>query len=536
MAETESRRIPFFFGTLEGWVLPVLVGLAFAVRLYMVFHTFVITNDGVLYVKMAKLISAGEAGRAFDLLFFSLYPLIIAAFQKVFGDWELSAQMVSAVFGSLTIIPLYFLIRSQFSRTVALISSTFFVFHPYLVRFSAEVVRGPTFWFVFMTALWVGWEAISRKRAWLFFLTGLLGVVSFLLRPEGILVIPIFLGWVLVRDWGTFRTTYRQRISFGLILLLTVPVLFSPTVLYLKKKTGHWHWARAEEIPRLALSDITMSHIKRNLDKIEVKPWGNSKEARLELIRLRFFLSLAVDHRIGIVALELLSKFQKAMHPFLLILLAFGTIRRKYVPYHRREELFLLSVLAILFLVLFRYGTVIVYIGTRHMMVPVMLCLAWAGAGVVELEHRIRNTSLAVKSTNGWIVAFRYLRWMFLILVIISLLPKTLASQRVDKIPIMEAGLWIKKHAPKKPVVMTQEGLLRVAFYADGTFLEIPQDEALDEYVKKREVDFLAINEKDIQKTHPGLIDSLNSSRFRKEVVLGKPSGPYVIWIYSLGS
>nr|NIO06365.1 hypothetical protein [Pseudomonadota bacterium]NIS72662.1 hypothetical protein [Pseudomonadota bacterium] len=161
MRETHNTELSDFFARHEGWIVSFLLGLAFAVRLYLVFHTYLITHDGILYIKMSKLISQGEVGAAFQLLFFNLYPLMTIPFQQIFNEWELSAQMVSAVFGSLTIIPFYLLIRSIFGRTVALISSIFFVFHPYLARFSAEVVRGPAFWFFFMMALWVGWEAIS---------------------------------------------------------------------------------------------------------------------------------------------------------------------------------------------------------------------------------------------------------------------------------------------------------------------------------------------------------------------------------------
>ncbi len=111
MNKAESTRLTRFAEIREGWIVPILLGLAFGVRLYLVFHTYLITNDGVLYIKMSKLISQGEAGAAGSLLFFDLSPLITMVFQKVFSDWELSAQMVSAVFGSLTIIPLYFLMK-----------------------------------------------------------------------------------------------------------------------------------------------------------------------------------------------------------------------------------------------------------------------------------------------------------------------------------------------------------------------------------------------------------------------------------------
>ncbi len=83
---------------------------------------------------------------------------------------------------------------------------------------------------------------------------------------------------------------------------------------------------------------------------------------------------------------------------------------------------------------------------------------------------------------------------------------------------------------------MGQGELARIGFYGDGTFLEIPRNEDLHESLKRGKVDFLAINEKNIEDTHPGLIDSLDSERFEKEVVLGMPSGQYVIIIYSVRS
>ena len=536
MKKTENTGFTPISKIRERWIVSVLLGLAFGVRLYLVFHTYLITNDGIMYVKMSKLISQGEAGSAFGLLFFNLYPFIIIVFQKVFNDWEFSAQMVSAVFGSLTIIPFYFLIRSLFGRTVALISSILLVFHPYLVRFSAEVIRGPTFWFFFMMTLWVGWEAISRKRAWLFFLTSLLGATAFLLRPEGIFVLPIVAVWLFLKHWETLKSTYKQRIFFALILLLTVPILLSPAMLYLKKKTGRWHWARVDTIIGFATDSATVSNIKKNFHKLEMKPWDESSQGLNEFIRLRQFLSLAAEHRIGIVTLEMLSTFLKAMHPLLLILLLFGAIRRKEIQYQGKEELFLLSVLAIFFLILVGYGTITFYIGTRHMIAPVILCLAWAGIGVFELEYRITQTSWLTKSCHKGNAGFRNMRWILLILIVLALLPKTLAPQRVEKVPLKKAGIWIKEHGTGNPVVMTQGKLIRIVFYADGRFVEVPQDQDLFEYAKKNRVNFLAINEKDIEGVHPNLIHSLDSEQFKEEVVIGKSSGPYVIRIYSVKS
>jgi hypothetical protein len=529
-----DRRVLLFFKTREQWTVCILFGLAFAVRLYMVFHTYLITNDGILYVRLAKLISKGEFGAAFSISFFNLYPFVIALFQKIFNEWELSGQLVSMVFGSLTLIPLYFLTKSLFSRTAAMVSSVLFVFHPHLVRFSAEVIRGPIFWFFFVMALWIGWKAICERKAWQFFLTSLLGALSFLFRAEGVVIVPIVAVWMHLKDREAPHLAVRRRIYLTLILLLTVPALFSPALFYLKSKTGRWHLARIDEIPGLAFSDVTMESIKANFHRVDVKPWDDSPQGELKVIRLRQFLSLAKDHRIGIVVLEMVSTFQKGLHPLLLVLLFFGVIKRKSIRYQSREEFFLLSVLVGLFFILLRYGTVTYYIGTRHMMVPAILSLPWAGAGVMEVEHRIRSAFLKGRTGFARILDARNMACFLIIAIVCILLPKTLAPQRVDKIPMKEAGLWIKEHGPSNPVIMAQGGWRRLVFYADGTFLEIPRGRDIYEYAKTQRVDFLAINEEDVETTHPGLIHSLNPWRFKKEVVLGEPPGPYVIRVYSV--
>lgn len=535
MTKTEDLK---FLNIWEVWIVTLLLGLAFGVRLYMVFHTYVITNDGVLYIKVAKLIAKGEIGAALGVYFLNLYPFIVAAFQKVFIDWEFSAQMVSAVFGSLAVIPLYCLIRSLFDRNVALMSSILFIFHPYLVRFSAEVIRDPTFWFFFMMAMWVSWEAISRKKAWLFAATSLLGVVSFLLRTEGIFIVPLVALWILLKDWKTFKATYKRRILFFLILLFTGPILLSPAILYLKGKTSHWTWTKADRFLIVATADVGMNAIKDDFKKLELTPWNDRSQGSVEFLRLRQFLSLAIKHRIGVVTLEMISKFIKAMHPLLVILLLLGAVARRRIQYHKEKELFLLSAVAFLLLIILRYATTFFpYIGTRFMMAPAILCLGWVSVGILEIEHRIRDTSLIAHSIRAKLAGFRYFQWVLLALIVFALLPEALASQRVDKIPIKKAGIWIREHGPRNPVIIGQNQLAwRVAFYADGTSIGFPGNRDLFEYAQKNRVSFLVVNEKGAEEDHSDLCRSINPEHFREEVEIGDPSGSYVIKIYSIGN
>jgi hypothetical protein len=514
--------------------LLILFGLAFVVRLYLAFHTYVIANDGAFYVKLAQLISIGKVGEAIHLHFFSLFPFLIALFQRVFLDWESSGQMVSVLFGSLAIIPFYFLTKDLFSRSIALISSILFVFHPYLVRFSAEVIKEPTFWFFSLTALWFGWMAVTRKKNWLFALTSLWAMAACLLRIEGIFILAIIAVWIFLRDIKSIRSNYKQRILNTSVLFLTVLIIVSPAMLYIRGKAGSRNLARTDLISEMVHGDFTMQEIKKNLDRIEFKSKESGSQADLEEIRLRGFLTLAKDHRMAIIWLDAISKFFKVIHPVLIIPLFFGVFRRRKIEYRKEEELFLLSVLAIFFLLLVRYGTIRAYIGTRHMIIPALACFPWVGAGVSELGYRIRNIFSPEKPNNKGNIFLRNSGWFLMVLIVLLVLPKTLASQRAEKIPIKEAGIWIKKHGPKDAVIMAQDDLARIAFYANATFLNMPRDQNPLAYAREKRVNFIAVNQKNIDQSYPGLKESLNLEYLKKEIVIGKSSGSYVISIYSI--
>jgi hypothetical protein len=78
----------------------------------------IITIDGTLYIKMAKLFSEGQY-RGTPGSYFSLYRFLIFLVQKLVGDWERSGQLViSIILGSLTVIPVFLLGRSLYNEGI----------------------------------------------------------------------------------------------------------------------------------------------------------------------------------------------------------------------------------------------------------------------------------------------------------------------------------------------------------------------------------------------------------------------------------
>ena len=64
-------------------------------------------------------------------------------------------------------------------------------------------------------------------------------------------------------------------------------------------------------------------------------------------------------------------------------------------------------------------------------------------------------------------------QWGTIILLVVALIlaAKTVKPQRLDKLPIKQAGVWISAQELKVPVIMAHDG--RIAFYAKGRMLHM---------------------------------------------------------------
>ena len=132
--------------------LVIVIGIA--IRAFAAFQTYVINPDGMLYIQQAKAIYHGD----WQLLrscqpFVSSYPFLIAAAHWVVPSWIGSARMISVLFGSLTLIPLYFLLRRFADERTSCLSVLLYAFIPFLVSGSADLIRDSVCWFFLVSGL-----------------------------------------------------------------------------------------------------------------------------------------------------------------------------------------------------------------------------------------------------------------------------------------------------------------------------------------------------------------------------------------------
>jgi 4-amino-4-deoxy-L-arabinose transferase-like glycosyltransferase len=132
-----------------------IIALGIGIRVFAVIYTYVTNPDGMVYIQQAKAIYYGNWKVLRSCVpFVSSYPFLIASAFSVFHSWICSARLVSVFFGSLTLVPLYFLLRRFTDERTTCLSVLLYAFMPALVSRSADLIRDPICWFFLVSGLY----------------------------------------------------------------------------------------------------------------------------------------------------------------------------------------------------------------------------------------------------------------------------------------------------------------------------------------------------------------------------------------------
>lgn len=192
---------------------PVLIVLLGAVlRVYSALSTPIINMDGALYIQQAKALSLGlpEAVTA-CYPYFSSYPVLIAAAYKLAGNWVAAAKGVSVFFGVLSLLPLWGLLRRFVDRPAAGAALLCFAVTPAFVELSREVIRGPVYWFLALSGLYLFVRFLENRRPAPLLTAGICFLLAAFTRIESLLFLVLSGGFILclepgrrVRETGLF--------------------------------------------------------------------------------------------------------------------------------------------------------------------------------------------------------------------------------------------------------------------------------------------------------------------------------------------
>jgi 4-amino-4-deoxy-L-arabinose transferase-like glycosyltransferase len=458
--------------------LAILLLISLLLSIYLFFQTYVISLDGAFqYIPIAKDFASGLFRKALSHNQQPLYPLIVAFVSRWVPDFELAGKLVSSFFGILIIFPVYFLGKRIFDEKVAFLSSLLLAIHPYIRRFSADVLKESTYLFFLATALWFAWKTIESEKRYPYLFIPLFSALAYLVRPDGFEVLLVVFFYVIFVK--KFSISGRKRMVI-LLLLLSSCILFLPYLIHLKETTGVWTLSRAKTMAwflGLGMTEGEASFIDKFL---------------FSLKRLNF---------------EIFSIY----HPLYIFFAMIGLWKRRF-SHFKTGEGFLLSFCILHYAVLFLFvlnitewaggETIKAYhFSGRHVLPLLLFSIYWVGEGIVVLYDWIykkmesKRLLHPLESKRRSVVVWGTL----FVLILVVVLPKTLKPQRYERLPEKWAGVWIKNQSGQGATIFTT--VPRVAYYAEGSyeFVDFRKNglEEIKRLIEEKKGVYLVIREKE---------------------------------------
>ena len=172
----------------------------------------------------------GDADNPFTVAWFS-FPSLFAILQSLsislLGQTIAALRIPSAIAGALTVVALYFVVRSMFDRETALLSGLFLVglhFHVNFSRIGTNNIWDGLFFPLTLGALWIGWQRGHRAA---FLLAGLSLGLSQYFYTSSRLLFPIALLWLLLASLSN-RASARANLPNLLAMGLVTAVVLMP--------------------------------------------------------------------------------------------------------------------------------------------------------------------------------------------------------------------------------------------------------------------------------------------------------------------
>lgn len=427
-----------------------VIAIGLLIRLYACWATYIIPPDGALYLYQAKMIVTGQWGKltGCGLTYISSLPFFIAFFYTLLRDWVVAAQSVSLLFGTATLVFAYFILREFCGRKISSLATLILSLTPVMVSRSADVVRGPVFWFFLSLGIYLFIRGIKREKAasWL-----ICSQMAFLMgtwaRVEGILAIPVSLAYLII-----FMKVHhiRQLFYFCLPLLVLAAALFA-VHFSTGKQVGSL--CRANEVVVKITKPFKKYHILRNQIRVAAEADMPSP--------MRWFMPEARS-TIWLVAFGVLLNriCEGFFYPFLLIYLAGLKGIRKRLIGDKRLFYFLFmctSIFALLYIHTLDTWT----LHYRMVIFLILPSILFAAFGIENISEYLRKRTKLTR--NRILVGLA-------VLLLVAGIPKNVKLRDPEKMVFREIGNKIAQFEknPEGRTVISPVALHRwISFYAN---------------------------------------------------------------------
>ena len=439
-------RMVLFLENVNGKRALLILGIiTFGLRLYSVLAARGMAYDSTAYGSVARDFLKGDFVKGLSSPAHPFYPFLIYLISPDSAHVEIVGRVISLFFGTLTIVPLYYLAKEFIGEKRAILSSLFYAFHPYLVTYSGMLLTEATYWGLLTLSVYFFWTGLRREKVSKAILSGVFLSLAYLTRPEGMGYLLIFIIWGLF--YGGFKKWGFKKIFFLGGVMLPFVILSSPYVIYIHHETGQWL------ISKKAL-DVQTQFLEE--ERGEDNPSAEKgMDGQAPVRGAAKFLEVVnnIVRFIPFTAYHYLRAYDFALWLFLF----FGLFRAR--SGEGKDEMFFAS------LVFFHLFSLSIFTWSciRFSVPMIPLSLFWAGIGASEIQKCLKR----IRISNP-----EKLFFLLILLILLIQLPQSLKPERGHRLGQREVGLWLKQNTPKGAVIMSNSPF--EAFYAEREFILLP--------------------------------------------------------------
>jgi hypothetical protein len=479
-------------------VMFLIVSSGIAIRVFTALNTDVINPDGMEYIQQAKAIYYGDWRLLKSCMpFVSNYPFFIAGVYGFYSDWIFSARLVSIFFGSLTLLPLFFLIRRFADERTSCLCLLLYVFIPFLVSGSADLIRDPVCWFFLVCGLYFFVTQLGmRETGWRRFLA-LLSSYAFLLmagwaRPEAFIVVPFSLLYSLFHSVRSGdRRSVWMSLSAPLLLAIIVGVgimVFDPS----------FHGYSKGASKKLSGSVEQYTKLRSQLELMADDFRGQVLGSFLGKVRNLVWLNA-----VGVLTSASVAGIFYPYIPFFVF--GFFGLRKRIRT--KPEIMYLFTLFIVGYILLFFHILQFWYFEHRFLFIAILPGCVLAAFGIAKINH-FAERKFRWKMPVGLVLIFLYIAGFGL--------GKNIKKRDTDKVIFRQIANYIStnEHSPKQaiPVLTSDSSLMRlVPFYVNlgvqegfcptESVKELRNFDAIVKYAEKHNVKYFLWNERHWSKT-----------------------------------
>jgi len=346
------------------------------------------TADGVIYIRAAQELMAGNIRDSLALYPMPAFTLLLGIIHLLIYDWSLAGKILSCIFTLLAQIPLYKITYRWFGPKAAFWATLAFCLQPFANQMSTLILRGPPFIFFLGMAVLAMQRAIDSPSGGRVATAFFFSLLPALFRIEGIFLIPFFPAiyiYYSIKD-QRFRgqPLMLSTIWMALMLCLLLYTFFAAP----NDQLNFYRFAavreRAEQLLTFKFMD-TYREIYNQIKSLEpLSPYPTQNQNFSEIAR--HFLWLI--YLIGALQTVVKTLFLPYVIPLFVGLRSSAKSKTKF-------QHFLFFLLILYFLILYLSLIATDFVNRRFVWGIAYLLYPWVGKGMDVLLESIRRKRLS---------------------------------------------------------------------------------------------------------------------------------------------